>query len=485
MKIIFTYLILASVNLFTFFNQKKFTSISVCTILNSFCSTDLTDTISGLKLDSVMDIHYGKGTGISTDVLYHGNPCPPDDDAPPTTCTDGYDAMTYDVYYPDSLNNKMINYETCGFPAIIMFHGGSFDECSEKGHPGIKYVCIQMAKRGFIVFNVEYRRGVLLDGSPPINPAFPFRNVSAQQVLAVYRGSQDVRGAVRSIIHRQQTNTNGGRFEIDDTQLFLGGISAGSLIAMNAAYYERQSQIDSAWPGASSALGDIDQDYYVGDTNINFLPVIKGVVDMWGALAVHRSLYNSPETQFGGIANTPPIIAFQGDDDQIFPYFRTKLFFSTDSSEDDQINYNIERHCLVTASKYQMDDDDPNVRNDACAFGAEGIYRIFKNYLHKPVEIYLDCTMQHGLDDDCGTCVFDSDFGTGAHTQNEVYYYMAARTTTYFIAILHNKVTALDRSRFVECINTRIKCDTADSSPCSYDYEDEADYTCKDFGDNL
>ena len=482
MKTIFIYLILSSVNLFPFSNQKKFAQVSVCTIISSFCNTDLTNPITGLKIDSVINISYGKGTGISMDVLYHDNACPPSNEAPPTTCTDGYDAMKYDVYFPDSLNNKIIDYSECGFPAIVMFHGGSFDECSDKDNHGIKYICIQMALRGFIVFNVEYRRGVLLDGRPPINPLFQFRNISAQQILTIYRGSQDVRGFLRSMIYKQQTNNNGGRFKIDENKIFLGGISAGSLIAMNAAYYERQGQIDSAWPGASTVLGDIDQDYYVGDTNINFIPKIKGVLDMWGVIGMHKSLYNSPQNFFNGNTNTPPIIAFQGDDDNIFAFRKTKLYFSPDSSAADGINYNIERNCLVYGTQFQIDDDLPTPHHDACAFGAQGIYEIFKTNLHRPAELYLDCTMGHGMD--TGT-PFDSDFGTGYTNQDAVYGYIAARATTYFVAILYNKVNALDRSRFVECRNNRIKCDTADAASCSYTLGQEAGYNCEDFGDGL
>ena len=47
----------------------------------------------------------------------------------------------------------------------------------------------------------EYRTGVLED--PRIAPS-GYNYLSAQQALAIYRGSQDVRGLLRTIIYRQQ-----------------------------------------------------------------------------------------------------------------------------------------------------------------------------------------------------------------------------------------------------------------------------------------
>lgn len=79
--------------------------------------------------------------------------------------------------------------------------------------------------------------------------------------------------------------------------------------------------------------------------------------------------------------------------------------------------------------------------------------------------------MKHGLDDD-GPGV-SSDFGTGLTTRDSVFNYIAARTTTYFVAILTNKVDDLGLSRFVDCENKRIKCDTTNASTCGSGYDEE------------
>ncbi|HRH49971.1 MAG TPA: alpha/beta hydrolase [Panacibacter sp.] len=471
MKTILVFSFLALANLYAYLNQSYFGTISVCNIMEDLCETDLSVIIPGIKIDSVIDATYGK-EGVSEDVFYEDDGCE-EKNTDYDHCEDGYNSMKYDVYYPDSIDNKRVSYSSCGLPAIIMFHGGSFKECSDKPNPGIKQVCLEMAKRGFIVFNVEYRRGVLIDIRKPYI-GYRLKYISAQQILAIYRASQDVRGAIRTIIYKQRISSNDGNYKIDTNNLFVGGISAGSLAAMNAAYYERQGQIDSAWPGASTVMGDIDQDYYIGDTNINFIPKIKGVLDMWGAIAVHKSKSANPGYFLGGNQGNPAMIAFQGYEDDIFPVDTSSLYFSPDVSPNGT-NYNNETNCLVSGSSFRIDTVANSV--DSYAIGAEGIYKVFKNK-GIPVEVYIDCTMGHGMD--TGT-PFDSDFGTSYTNQNDVYSYIAARSTTFFVTVIKGYASSLGRARFVECKNNRVKCDLADDAECDYDIDHEVSYRCTDF----
>ncbi|MEP7317233.1 MAG: alpha/beta hydrolase [Panacibacter sp.] len=479
MKRISAFLFLFAMHGIAYSQKQPAADISVCTILNNICSMDLTDPIPGLVLDSVSNISYGI-PGVSKDVLYSETQCYGSGNRK-NVCKDGFPSLNYNVYYPESINGSTIDYSQCGFPAIIMFHGGGYDECSDKSNPGIVDVCRELAKRGFVVFNVEYRRGVLVDSRRSLEVTSKYRYISAQQILAIYTACQDVRGAIRTIIYKQRTNNNGARFKIDDSKLFLGGISAGSMAVMNAAYSERQGQIDSSWSNASAVLGDIDAPYYVGDTSINFIPSIKGVLDMWGAIQMSISLKGDPGSFFNGNTGNAPLIAFQGSADDIFPSDTTSVYFSPDSSRSKKTNYNSVSNCLLKRSAFTLDNVDHTP--DAYAIGAESIYKAFKEK-KIPVEIYMDCTMEHGMDT-CKTggrpCVFDSDFGTGYKDQNAVYSYIAARTATFFFTVLSNNANLLSRSRFVECRNYRKICDMADADACSYPTTQQASYSCKDF----
>lgn len=211
------------------------------------------------------------------------------------------------------------------------------------------------------------------------DPGGFFRFVSAQQVLGIYRACQDARGAVRSIIKSQRnptdTDIHPGRYRIDTNKIFIGGMSAGSLMAMNTVYYQRHSQIDSSLPGVSTVLGDIDQDYYYGDTTINFLPNILGVLDMWGAIILHKNLSNQ-SSFFGGLQYHPPIIGFQGQGDIIFPPDRDFVYFSPPRSVSYDFlnrNLNTETHCLNTSS-YSVDTFELN--HDAIAIGIDRIWNM-------------------------------------------------------------------------------------------------------------
>jgi len=168
--------------------------------------------------------------------------------------------LVYDVYYPD-----YNNYITCPLPFIVFAHGGGFAECAGIEADGFDVIAKEFAKRGFVCFLVNYRSGVSLD-------PLPLTNTSVQQMEAIYKAGQDMRGAIRSIIKRQLNETTGDNwqdtFRIDLENMFLGGNSAGSVAMLNAAYYPTQAKINAVFPvttGSVSfqdALGSINHDAY-------------------------------------------------------------------------------------------------------------------------------------------------------------------------------------------------------------------------------
>ena len=148
-------------------------------------------------------------------------------------------------------------------------------------------ICREFARRGFIAFTIGYRTGRIKDTPNP-------DRTSAQQGLASYRGIQDGRGAIRSIIKRNaSTDKHGNKFRINEDQFFIGGLSAGAIIAMGSTYYRNQGMINQAYPvrgtsiSVEDALGHINSDYYYGETGSDFAnplytPLIRGVLNGWG-----------------------------------------------------------------------------------------------------------------------------------------------------------------------------------------------------------
>ncbi len=442
----------------------------VCSdFLSSYCTWNLTAPITGLVVNhtsTTSQISYGISYPTCKDVLYEKDMQKCDegyhygDD-----CVSGQASLQFYVYYPESLNGNSLS--SCKLPVIINFHGGSYFECSISTHAGAQDICLRLAQRGFVVINAEYRRGVLLDNQKDVNG---FQKISVQQVLAIYRANQDVRGCIRSVIKMQRLSNNGffgTLFNIDTTKIFIAGQSAGAVMAMGAAYYERQGQIDSALSSGNSnlstRLGRLDAPFYVGDTTINYKPLVKGVLSMWGGLPVHKSFYSNTANYFSTNTVNPPLIGFTGKKDSTFPPDKNYFYFSTRTTSSG-VNYKTSSFCLVSIGSYSNPDDDPDPTDptdnaDVVLVGIDTFHAALKR-LNRYSEVYVDCQMGHGLDDDCPTCTFQSEFGTGAPDQTSVINYIASRAAIYFTAIMNTSpLSLITRTRFIECENKRKYCD--------------------------
>ena len=299
---------------------------------------------------------------------------------------------------------------------------------------------------------VEYRTGSYL--APPYNAKDKKSFLTAQQSLAEYRAFQDARGAMRSIIwHQQQRATyfSNDPYQIDISKIFLGGNSAGSIIALHTAYYNAEQirnvfPTPAGYPTIAQSLGTIDIDYYYGASNIEYQSKIKGVLNMWGQMSFPKS-YNTNNTFANfwadyGNTNIPPMIAFHGHLDSTVPIGKSQIkfapfgFYPTKSFGNfDYRPYNTESHSLLStiAGPYKLDPMASSV--DLYGQGSKGIYNIFKT-LGISNETYIDCDAVHGLDsprdvaDNDG--VFRSNYGTVYTTAEDVNVYIVQRAATFF-----------------------------------------------------
>ncbi|HYV95174.1 MAG TPA: alpha/beta hydrolase fold domain-containing protein [Chitinophagales bacterium] len=352
-----------------------------------------------------------------------------------TGCLYGSDAaensLTYDVYYP---------YLSCGtypqLPAIILFHGGGFSECSDKSDE--EDYCIDFARRGFVAFSVEYRRGKDGDNS----------GISASYMLALYRGLQDARGAIRTIIKRQ--NDGGEPYKIDVNKIFIGGQSEGGVIAVNTAYLDQQ-EADAVMPGVSAVLGTLDDRapmprFYYGKPAMSY--TIRGVINLWGGLAES----DSSGTALNFIdAGEPPFIGFHGELDAT-------------------VAYNLYANTYSTGSKATADQCDsihytnPAAGNIVWLAGSSAIYDecLSKNIC---AEVYLDSDMGHGTGGDADP------FGLSYNQNSKVRAYIVQRAASFFQAVLCDECSNINTSLFFDCVNSRCKAasspDMSDNYSCS------------------
>ncbi|MFZ1800613.1 MAG: alpha/beta hydrolase, partial [Chitinophagaceae bacterium] len=365
-------------------------------------------------------------------------------------CLDDPNQLYYFAYYING-----IDYENCKYPAIVLTHAGGFSDCSN-----LKYedsLCRVLARKGFVVFCVEYRRGRIKTKN----------KVSAQQQLAAYRACQDIRGALRSIIKRQlRIAFNHFPYQIDTSLIFVAGQSAGALATGTAVYYPKQEMIDSIFPvppgeiPIDSALGPIDADFYYGDTTIDYRSCIKGFWSMWGGFAFPQSVSDAGRqydflTQNGTIPLDIPFIGFQGKLDPVFPIkkqFQSRYYPKSTGVD---APFTIETSCIID-SPFRVYNDNQDPDPDYQIQCSNDIYNILKAH-GVPTLMYIDCNMKHGLDNTCDTCYCPTNFGaSGTYTKDDVNEYLASRAAFFFQSILNDSASMLlGTSKFISCEDFR------------------------------
>ncbi len=189
--------------------------------------------------------------------------------------------LKMDIYYPNltiDLSPKR--------PFLMLFHGGGFSS-GDKQSGDIKDLCIHMARRGFVCATVNYRLG------------YDFTEYG--QYKARYRAIQDGHAALRYIVN------NANAIRIDTNWIFVGGQSAGSLIALGMVYAD-QSELDAVsllynTIATSVELGNL----YTSGNNLTNTYTFKGIFNNWGGV-------NATEIDLDEMI---PTVAFHGELDTL------------------------------------------------------------------------------------------------------------------------------------------------------------------------
>lgn len=416
------------------------------TIFN--CSANLSkEQFSDKQIIISLNNSYAKASAQSYDVNYYdkNNPFLMDCGAPSKyECSFDGASLTYDVYYP---HKKIYTcYKTHPLPVVFLFPGGGFSDCIDDSEGTADY-CMAFAKRGFVAINVNYRKGRLKD---------PTEAMSASWLLAMYRAFQDGRGAIRTVIARNDTNSN---YKIDPNNIFIGGVSAGGEIALNIAYTPNEIQNEQIFPGVKDVLGPIDDDIYAGKSSIHF--AIKGVLNLWSAAFLTAS--KKPADVLRQNTFNPPLIAFHGVGDQTLYSNTIKVPLSKKAP------YNSETKCLLKdSSKNFQTYKFPSGMRTLYQTGSSGLYDIFTKQLTPavPAELYLDSDMGHGLG-----IRSDFGFGDGAIDRNSLKVYIVQRAATFFQAVVNGKAGLLKTTKFEDCVNYRVKAckniNLKDTNSCS------------------
>lgn len=200
----------------------------------------------------------------------------------------GSDTLKMDIYQPvgDTFATR---------PVILLAHGGSFvvQGGYRNDDPAIVKLCQTFAKHGYITATYDYRLASnitsLLD--------------SIQALDVVMKAIADGKGAVRYF--RQDAATT-NTYRVDTSQIFVGGNSAGAILAVHLAYIDSIGEVPQYIADVIDSNGGID-----GDAgNQGYSSKAKAVINLAGG--INMLAWYGP----GSI----PMVSCQGDQDGTVPY---------------------------------------------------------------------------------------------------------------------------------------------------------------------
>jgi len=196
--------------------------------------------------------------------------------------------LELDVYEPTS--------DTAAIrPLIVLAHGGSFISGDKTD---MLYIGTEMAKRGYVVASINYRLGL----------GFPIDSIRAMR--AVWRATQDMKAAVR-FFRKDAATTN--TYKIDPNIIFIGGASAGAIMATHYAYLDQSAEVPSTID--TVALGGLEGN----SGNPGYSSLAKAVVNICGAIA--DTCWMKPGDE--------DMVSLQGNDDNTVPYCSDNVYLAS------------------------------------------------------------------------------------------------------------------------------------------------------------
>jgi acetyl esterase/lipase len=211
--------------------------------------------------------------------------------------------LKIDVYQPEKDSASK-------HPLLVLVHGGAFI-LGDKEEETIVALANMMAQRGFVVASVNYRLGfkampnleALINQIDILDHLDLKLGTPSSLERSIYRSTQDVRAALRFMVHHQE------EYNIDPNFIFLAGSSAGGFITLNVAFMkeeERYKSTHSLLAGLIDDLGCLD----CSSNDYKDAFKLRGIINMWGALT-DISIMDQDEKI--------PMLSIHGTADEIVP----------------------------------------------------------------------------------------------------------------------------------------------------------------------
>ncbi|MBR9923191.1 MAG: alpha/beta hydrolase fold domain-containing protein [Bacteroidetes bacterium] len=195
-------------------------------------------------------------------------------------------SLYMDVYQPvgDTVSQR---------PAFVWAYGGGFIGGSRAD---MEETCIEFARRGFVTVAFDYRLYSITQGFPD----------STSTIDIIVKAMHDMKAAVR---HLRQDAATDNNYNIDPERILVGGVSAGGITAMHAAYLDVDDDIPAHFQDALDANGGMEGTSGDAD-NLSYSSEVQFVISLSGALYT-RDWIDADEA---------PMVTIHGTADEIVPY---------------------------------------------------------------------------------------------------------------------------------------------------------------------
>lgn len=169
-----------------------------------------------------------------------------------------------DIYIPDgdTVTNR---------PVIIYMHGGAFLNGDKSTTDCIDF-CNSYAKKGYVAISANYRLA-----SNPVT----FALFEEEQYTTVLKAVADIKAAVRYL---RKDHANGNTLGIDSDGVFIGGYSAGAVLAMHMSYIDSISDLPSSPLDVQALVSNIGGTLDGDAGNDGYSSNISGVVSFAGGI---------------------------------------------------------------------------------------------------------------------------------------------------------------------------------------------------------
>ena len=216
---------------------------------------------------------------VTSNILYGGNY------NPNIWGQNEWQNLYLDIYEPvgDDLENR---------PLVFFLFGGSF-VAGSKTNGDIVELCTRFAKMGYVASAIDYRLTSDLIWFPNSETAY----------RATAKGIHDLKGAIRWFRMNDELYNE---YRIDLERIYAGGVSAGAIVAVNAAYLDQESEIPSSLVNYINENGGLTGNSGNPEYDSNF----HGVINLCGAVGNNEWI----------ITGDIPIVSIHGTEDTIVPY---------------------------------------------------------------------------------------------------------------------------------------------------------------------